>query len=84
MRENTLYLSVFSPNAGKQSPEKTLYLNIFYSVLRDKMDSFSEYLQDVLTNKQHTDSKNMNILQQNKIKLQKQLMGKDKMIRSLV
>ena len=51
---------------------KTPYLHNFHSVLRDKMDSFSEYLQDVLTNKKHIDSKNMNILQENIINLQKQ------------
>ena len=33
------------------------------------MDSFSEYLQEVLTNKQHIDNKNMNTLQENIIKI---------------
>ena len=27
------YLSVFSPNAGKYGPEKTLYLDTFHAVL---------------------------------------------------
>ena len=29
---NTLYLSVFSPNAGKHGPEKTPYLDTFHAV----------------------------------------------------
>ena len=44
------------------------------SVLRDKMDSLSEGLQNVLTNKQHMGNKNMNILQENINNLQKQLL----------
>ena len=41
------------------------------SVLRDKMDSLSEGLQNVLTNKQHMGNKNMSILQENINNLQK-------------
>ena len=33
MRENTEYLSVFTPNAGKYGPEKTPYLDTFRAVL---------------------------------------------------
>ena len=29
IRRDTMYLSVFSPNAGKYGPEKTLYLDTF-------------------------------------------------------
>ena len=54
------------------------------SVLRDKMDSLSEGLQNVLTNKQHMGNKNMNILQENINNLQKQLLEKDEIIRSLI
>ena len=31
---DTLYLSIFSPNAGKYGPEKTPYLDTFYAVIR--------------------------------------------------
>ena len=48
------------------------------------MDSLSEGLQRVLTNKQHVGNKNMNILQENINNLQKQLLEKDKIIRSLI
>ena len=54
------------------------------SVLSDKMDSLSEGLQDVLTNKQHMENKNMNTLQENINNLQKQLLEKDEIIRSLI
>ena len=54
------------------------------SVLRDKMDSLSEGLQGVLTNKQHMENKNMNTLQENINNLQKQLLEKDEIIRSLI
>ena len=54
------------------------------SVLRDKMDSLSEGLQNVLTNKQHMGNKNMNILQENINNLQKQLLEKDEIITSLI
>ena len=30
----TLYLSVFSPNAGKYAPEKTPYLDTFHTVIK--------------------------------------------------
>ena len=30
---STMYLSVFSPNAGKYRPEKTPYLDTFHTVL---------------------------------------------------
>ena len=33
IRRYTLYLSVFSPNAGKYGPEKTPYLSTFHAVL---------------------------------------------------
>ena len=29
---NTEYLSVFSPNAGKEGPERILYLDTFHAV----------------------------------------------------
>ena len=32
MRENTEYLSVFTPNAGKYGPKKTPYLDTFHAV----------------------------------------------------
>ena len=32
VRRDTKYLSVFSPNAGKYRPEKTLYLDTFHAV----------------------------------------------------
>ena len=48
------------------------------------MDSLSEGLQSVLSNKQHVGNKNMNILQENINNLQKQLLGKDEIIRSLI
>ena len=32
IRRDTLYLSVFSPNAGKYGPEKTPYLDTFHTV----------------------------------------------------
>ena len=54
------------------------------SVLHDKMDSLSEGLQDVLTNKQHMENKNMNTLQENINNLQKQLLEKDEIIRFLI
>ena len=54
------------------------------SVIRDKMDSLSEGLQRVPTNKQHVGNKNMNILQENINNLQKQLLEKDEIIRSLI
>ena len=47
------------------------------------MDSLSEGLQDVLTNKQHMENKNMNTLQENINNLQK-LLEKDEIIRSLI
>ena len=31
---HTLYLSIFSPNAGKYGPEKTPYLDTFHAVIR--------------------------------------------------
>ena len=54
------------------------------SVLRDKMDSLSEGLQDVLSNKQHMENKNRNNLQENTNNLQKQLLEKDEILRSLI
>ena len=48
------------------------------------MDSLSEGLQRLLTNKQHVGNKNMNILQENINNLQKQLLEKDEIIRSLI
>ena len=33
LRRDTEYLSVFSPNAGKYGPEKTLYLDTFHTVV---------------------------------------------------
>ena len=51
------------------------------SVLRDKMNSLSEGLQNLLTNKQHMGNKNMKILQENINDLQKQLLKKDEIIR---
>ena len=33
IRRDTSYLSVFSPNAGKYRPEKTLYLDTFHAVI---------------------------------------------------
>ena len=54
------------------------------SVLRDKMDFLSEGLQDVLTNKQYMENKNMNTLQENINNLQKQLLEKDEIVRSLI
>ena len=47
------------------------------------MDSFSEYLLDVLT-KQHIENKNINTLQQIMTNLQKQLMEKDEIKRFLI
>ena len=44
------------------------------SGLRDKMDSLSEGLQNILTNKQHMENKNMNSLQENINNLRKQSM----------
>ena len=44
----------------------------------------SKGLQDVLTNKQHMENKNMNTLQENINNLQKQLLEKDEIIRSLI
>ena len=57
-------------------------LNIFTD--HDKMDSSSEYLLDVLTNKQHIENTNMNTLQENIINLQKQVLEKDEIISSLL
>ena len=48
------------------------------------MDSLTEGLQDVLTNKQHMENKNTNTLHENKDNLQKQLLKKDEIIRSLI
>ena len=48
------------------------------------MDSLSEGLQKVLTNKQHVGNKNMNILQEKINNLQKQLLENDEIIRSLI
>ena len=48
------------------------------------MDSLTEGLQDVLTNKQHKENKNTNTLHENKDNLQKQLLKKDEIIRSLI
>ena len=44
MRRNMKYLSVFSPNAGKYRPEKTLYLDTFHvvNVLLDWNASFTK------------------------------------------
>ena len=71
-----------------QIDHKINSLNIFtdheLSVPRDKIDSLSEGLQNVLTNKQHMGNKNMNILQENINNLQKQLLEKDEIIRSLI
>ena len=47
------------------------------------MDSFSEYLLDVLT-KQHIENKNINTLQQIMTNLQKQLMEKHEIKRFLI
>lgn len=54
------------------------------SILCDKMDSLTEGIQDVLTNKQHKENKNTNTLHENKDNLQKQLLKKDEIIRSLI
>ena len=48
------------------------------------MDSLSEGLQDVLSNKQHMENKNRNNLQENTNNLQKQLLEKDEILRSLI
>ena len=48
------------------------------------MDSLTEGLQDVLTNKQHMENKNTNTLHENIDNLQKQLLKKDQIIRSLI
>ena len=48
------------------------------------MDSLSEGLQNVLPNKQHMGNKHTNILQENTNNLQKQLLEKDEIIRSLI
>ena len=39
IRRDTLYLSVFSPNAEKHGPEKTLYLGTFYAVYPTKLSN---------------------------------------------
>ena len=48
------------------------------------MNSLSEGLQNLLTNKQHMGNKNMKILQENINDLQKQLLKKDEIIRYLI
>ena len=48
------------------------------------MDSLTEGLQDVLTNMQHMENKNTNTLHENIDNLQKQLLKKDQIIRSLI
>ena len=40
-----LYLSVFSPNAGKDRPEKTLSLNTFHLVSASSVRGMSETIQ---------------------------------------
>ena len=45
-RENTEYLSVFSPNAGKYGTEKTLYLDTLHAVIHTKdLDLFISSLR---------------------------------------
>ena len=45
---NTEYLSVFGPNAGKDGPEKTPYLDTFHAVKKSITKSFIEELQSWL------------------------------------
>ena len=45
---NTEYLSVFGPNAGKDGPEKTPYLDTFHAVKKSITKSSIEELQSWL------------------------------------
>ena len=44
----TLYLSVFSPNAGKNGPEKTPYLDTFHAVTLTRSDMVICFMLEVV------------------------------------
>ena len=49
IRKDISYLSVFSPNVGKQGPEKTPYLDTFHAVYSVVTNHYHNILKDVKT-----------------------------------
>ena len=62
IRRDTKYLSVFSPNAGKYGPEKTLYLDTFHAVFGIGDQSFPKN-EHFLSPGTHTYVRNVSFLE---------------------
>ena len=51
IRRDTKYLSIFSPNTGKYRPEKTPYLDTFYTVTNNRTIFFSTFCCSKIKNR---------------------------------